>query len=150
MSHSSWSGAPRTLYAVHMHAHVPLSGSSAPLGRGHVHSEPQAGAPFAPPALQVYADRHRMALVGDLDVANAERLAGILGASPIEGDTCTLDLSGLRFADVAGCRAIARWARSLADAGIRVELRDAPPLVQRAWRLLALDRWARVAFTDAA
>ncbi|MGY1849216.1 MULTISPECIES: STAS domain-containing protein [unclassified Blastococcus] len=133
-----------------MHAHVPLSEGASPRGCDHVRPAAQLSAPSAPPAFRAYVDRYGIALVGDLDVACAERLAGILGAVPIEGDACTLDLSGLRFADVAGCRAIARWARSLADAGVRVELRDAPPLVQRAWQLLALDRWARVAFTDAA
>ncbi|MGY2003471.1 STAS domain-containing protein [Blastococcus sp. SYSU DS1024] len=128
-----------------MYAHVPLSGGSSPRERDHVRPER-----LGSPSFHAHVDRQPMALVGDLDVAGAQRLAEILGAAPVEGDTCTLDLSGLRFADVAGCRAIARWARSLTDAGVRVELRNAPPLVQRAWQLLALDRWARVAFTDAA
>ncbi|MDP5181972.1 MEDS domain-containing protein [Blastococcus sp. BMG 814] len=110
---------------------------------------PQVHAPGPPPAFQVYFDRHRVALVGDVDSVGAERLARVLATSPVEGGTCTPELSGLGFADVAGCRAIARWLRTLAGTGVRVELRDAPPLVRRAWPLLGLDRWAPVAFTTA-
>ncbi|MGY1724432.1 MEDS domain-containing protein [Blastococcus sp. SYSU DS0533] len=110
---------------------------------------PQVHAPHAPPPFQVFFDRHRVVVVGEVDLVGAERLFRVLATSPVEGGTCTLDLSGLGFADVAGCRAIARWARSLAATGTGVEVRDAPPLVRRAWRLLGFDRWAPVVFTTA-
>lgn len=110
---------------------------------------PQVHAPSAPPAFQVFFDRHRVAVVGDVDLVGAERLSRVLAGSPAGGRTRTLELSGLGFADVAGCRAIARWVRSLAATGVRVELRDAPSLVRRAWPLLGFDRWAPVVFTAA-
>ena len=101
----------------------------------------------AAPGFRLFSDGQRVALVGDVDVLGAERLARLLVSFPVAGSTCALDLSGLRFADVAGCRAIARWARSLADRGVRVELRNAPPLMERSWHLLALDELAPVSFT---
>lgn len=111
---------------------------------------PLVHSPGSPPDFQAFFDDHRVALVGEVDVLGAERLARVLAVSPVAGGGCTLDLSGLRFADVAGCRAIARWARGLADRGIRVELRNAPPLVRRAWHLLGLDEWVPVTFTSTA
>ncbi|MCF6508963.1 STAS domain-containing protein [Blastococcus sp. MG754426] len=110
---------------------------------------PQVHAPSAPPAFRAFFDRDRVVVAGDVDLVGAERLSRVLAGSPVEGGTRTLDLSGLGFADVAGCRAIARWVRSLAGSGVRVELRDAPPLVRRAWPLLGFDRWAPVVFTSA-
>ena len=103
----------------------------------------------SPPAFQAVVDGPRVALTGDVDAVGAERLGRVLAASPVNGGVCTLDLSGLRFADVAGCRAIARWARTRTAHGIRVELRNAPPLMERAWHLLALDEWVTVSFTGA-
>ncbi|MGY2067471.1 STAS domain-containing protein [Blastococcus sp. SYSU DS0619] len=103
----------------------------------------------SPPSFQAVVDGPRVALTGDVDALGVERLGRVLAASPVDGGTCALDLSGLRFADVAGCRAIARWARTRTERGIDVELRNAPPLVQRAWHLLALDEWAPVSFTEA-
>ncbi|MGY2085869.1 STAS domain-containing protein [Blastococcus sp. SYSU DS0539] len=100
-------------------------------------------------AFRASCDGLRVVLTGDVDAFGAERLGRVLAASPVDGDTCALDLTGLGFADVAGCRAIARWARSLTERGIRVELRNAPALVERAWHLLALDEWVTVSFTEA-
>ncbi|CCG03880.1 STAS domain-containing protein [Blastococcus saxobsidens] len=107
-------------------------------------------APGAPPAFQVFVDQQRIVLVGDVDALGSEQLARVLAASPVTGGTCALDLSGLEFADVAGCRAIAVWARGLAQRGVRLELWDAPALVRRTWQVLELDEWASVSFAPAA
>ena len=109
---------------------------------------PLVHAPGDPPAFQLFFDQHQVALTGDVDALGAEHLARMLASSPVvEGSTCVLDLSELRFADVAGCRAIARWARARAAHGVGVELRNAPPLMERAWHLLGFDEWAVVSFT---
>lgn len=111
---------------------------------------PMVHAPGAPPAFQVFFDQQRIVLVGDVDALGAEQLARVLATSPVTGGTRALDLSGLQFADVAGCRAIAGWARSLAQRGVRLELRNAPALVQRTWQVLELGEWASVSFAPAA
>jgi ABC-type transporter Mla MlaB component len=113
-----------------------------------VHPLVRASAP--PPAFQLFFDEQVVAVVGDVDALGAERLTRVLAGSPVRGGVRTLDLSGLQFADVAGCRAIAGWARSHTERGVAVELRNAPALVERAWHLLALDEWVSVAFTEAA
>jgi anti-anti-sigma regulatory factor len=50
-----------------------------------------------------------------------------------------LDLSLTEFVDVAACRVLARWAHDLRARAVQIEVRDASPLVQRMWRILALD-----------
>lgn len=111
---------------------------------------PVVHGPGALPAFRVFFDLKQIVLVGDVDALGAEQLARVLAASPVTGGTCALDLSGLRFADVAGCRAIAVWARGLAQRGVRLELREAPALVRRTWQVLELDEWASVSFAPAA
>ena len=102
---------------------------------------PEGAVPF-----QVFFDDHGPSLAGDVDTHGAERLARILAATPVSGGTCAVDLSGLRFADVAACRVLARWARELGDREVRLELWNAPRLLERMWHVLALDEWASVAF----
>ncbi|WP_431521223.1 STAS domain-containing protein [Blastococcus capsensis] len=111
---------------------------------------PVVRAPGAPPAFQVFFDQQRVVLVGDVDALGAEQLARVLATSPVTGGTCPLDVSQLQFADVAGCRAIAVWARSLTQRGVRLELWDAPALMRRTWQVLGLDEWASVSFAPAA
>ncbi|NEK85003.1 STAS domain-containing protein [Blastococcus saxobsidens] len=110
---------------------------------------PQVHAPTGTAPFQVFFDDRGPSLVGDVDTVGAERLARILAATPVSGGACALDLSGLEFADVAACRVLARWARTLGERGVRLELWNAPPLLERMWHVLALDEWASVAF-DAA
>jgi hypothetical protein len=41
----------------------------------------------------------------------------VLASSPTDGTSTLLDLGLLEFLDIAGCRVLARWARSLEDRG---------------------------------
>ena len=107
---------------------------------------PQVHAPAGTVPFQVFFDDQGPCLTGDVDTAGAERLARILAATPVSGGTCAVDLSGLDFADVAACRVLARWARTLCERGVPLEFWNAPPLLERMWHVLALDEWASVAF----
>jgi hypothetical protein len=60
-----------------------------------------------------------------------------------------LDLSRLEFVDVAGCRAIARWAGGQCARGVQVEVLGASRLFRRVWRVLDFDAVAAVTFTEA-
>lgn len=111
---------------------------------GGVH--PLVHAPVGAVPFQVFFDDDGLALTGDVDTLSAERLGRILDTSPTSGSTVALDLADLRFADVAACRVLARWARTLAARGVALELVDAPPLLARMWHVLALDGWASVTF----
>jgi STAS domain len=73
-----------------------------------------------------------------VDTFSADRLAHVLAASPVGATGAVLDVSLLEFADVAGCRALALWARGLADRSLPVEVRGASPLFRRMWDVLAL------------
>jgi ABC-type transporter Mla MlaB component len=97
-----------------------------------------------------FDDDDGLALAGDVDTLSAGRLAHILASTSTSGRTRALDLSDLRFADVAACRVIARWARTLAGPGVVLELDNAPPLLERMWHVLMLDEWAPVAFSPTA
>ncbi|RZU31986.1 MEDS domain-containing protein [Blastococcus saxobsidens] len=107
---------------------------------------PQVHAPTGTAPFQVFFDEQGPSLTGDVDTVGAERLARILAATPVSGGTCAVDLSGLSFADVAACRVLARWARTLGERGVRLEFWNAPALLERMWHVLALDEWADVAF----
>lgn len=113
-----------------------------------VHPQVHAATGTAP--FQVFFDEQGPRLTGDVDTLGAERLARILAVTPVSGRTCAVDLSGLSFADVAACRVLARWARALGERGVRLELWNAPALLERMWHVLALDEWASVAFGTAA
>ena len=115
---------------------------------GGVH--PVVHAPVGAVPFQVFFDDDGLALAGDVDTLSAERLGRILATSPTSGSTVALDLSDLRFADVAACRVLAGWARTLAARGVALELVDAPPLLERMWHLLALDERASVTFRPVA
>ena len=56
----------------------------------------------------------------------------------------------VEFLDVAACRVLARWAGDLHDRALPLEIRDASPLLQRMWQLLALDDVAPVVFAGSA
>jgi ABC-type transporter Mla MlaB component len=107
---------------------------------------PQVHAPAGTVPFRVFFDDHGPRLAGDVDTVGAERLARILAATPVSGGTCAVDLSELSFADVAACRVLAGWARTLGEQGVRLEFWNAPPLLERMWHVLALDEWASVAF----
>ncbi|RBY90407.1 hypothetical protein DQ244_13275 [Blastococcus sp. TBT05-19] len=110
-----------------------------------VHTTADDAVPF-----RLFFDGRRLVLAGDVDTLGAERLVRALRSSPVESGAPALDLTDLRFADVAAYRAIAAWARALADDGEPVELWNAPALLRRTWQLLGLDEWASVSFPSTA
>lgn len=99
---------------------------------------------------RLFFDGDGLALSGDVDTLSAERLGRILATSPTGGSTVALDLADLRFAGVAACRVLARWARTLAARGVALEMLNAPPLLARMRHVLALDEWASVTVGPAA
>jgi ABC-type transporter Mla MlaB component len=99
---------------------------------------PQVHAPLDPPSFRIWFEGTRVALAGVVDTFAADRLARILAGFPLCGSAAVLDLSRLEVADVAGCRALASWARTLAERGIRLHVEDAPSSVVRIWRLLGM------------
>jgi anti-anti-sigma regulatory factor len=108
-------------------------------------------AAYAPPGLapfHVFFDGDALALAGSVDLADADRLARVLADSP-SAPAAVLDVTRLTFVDVAGSRAIARWAGDLRRRGVTVEIRGASRLFRRIWRVLALHDVASVTFAGA-
>jgi anti-anti-sigma regulatory factor len=107
---------------------------------------PQVHAPLDPPSFRVWFDDNRVAVGGTVDTFGADRLARVLAAFGPGTGTMVLDLSELEFADVAGCRMLGCWARSLAERGTRLRIQGAPRAIVRIWRLLGMDDAAPVTF----
>jgi hypothetical protein len=103
---------------------------------------PLVRAPEGVPPFQVFHDGNGVVLTGSVDTFTAGRLGSVLAESP----ATVLDIGRLSFIDVAGCRALATWAQGLDRP---VEVTGASRLLQRVWRLLALDQLAPVDFTAA-
>ena len=101
-------------------------------------------------SFRIFFDDDRIVLAGSVDTFSADRLARVLAASPVDATGAVLDLSLAEFLDVAGCRVLARWAGDLNDRALPLEIRNAAPLLQRMWRLLALDAVAPVVFAGSA
>ncbi|SDE98293.1 anti-anti-sigma factor [Blastococcus aurantiacus] len=97
---------------------------------------------------RLFFDADRVVLTGSVDTSTAGRLATALAGTPT-GRSAVLDLGGLEFVDVAGCRALAGWAIALRDRGVPLEIRGASALVQRIWRILGFSDIAPVTFADA-
>jgi len=107
---------------------------------------PQVHAPLDRPSFRIWFDDTSVVLAGTVDTFGAGRLGRVLATSPVAGPTAVLDLSGLDVVDVAGCRTLAAWARSLGDRGIRLRVQGAPRAAVRIWRLLGMDEQAPVTF----
>jgi anti-anti-sigma regulatory factor len=107
-------------------------------------AHPAAHAPAGLAQFHAFFDGDVLALAGSVDLSDADRLARVLADSP----SVPLDLSRLEFADVAGSRAIARWATELRDRGVAVEIRGASRLFRRIWRVLGLAEVASVTFAE--
>ena len=74
---------------------------------------PLVRGPEGVPPFQVFHDEARVVLTGSVDTFTADRLGRVLADSPAARPSAVLDLSLLEFVDVAGCRAVARWAQGL-------------------------------------
>jgi anti-anti-sigma factor len=70
-------------------------------------------------------------LSGEIDIRTSDTFQAAISAAA-SLDDCTIDVTGLRFIDVAGMRALALAARS-APGGIR--LNGASPVLRRLWQL---------------
>ena len=112
-------------------------------------NHPLVHAPDGFSAFRVFFDDGRLAVAGSVDTFGADRLARVLASSPVSGTTVPLDLGRVEFIDVAGCRAIATWARELRERSVQVAVVGASRLVQRMWRLLSLTEVAPVTFWEA-
>lgn len=75
-------------------------------------------------------------LVGELDVADAERVRGVL--CECAGPTVVVDLGGLTFLDSAGLRALLQAREAHLDAGHRLVLHGAHPTVRRVFGIAGL------------
>jgi hypothetical protein len=98
------------------------------------------------PTFRIFFDDDRIVLAGSVDTFSADRLARVLASSPVDAAGAVLDVRLTEFLDVAACRVLARWADELHDRAQPLEIRNASPLLQRMWRLLALDDVAPVVF----
>jgi MEDS: MEthanogen/methylotroph, DcmR Sensory domain len=102
------------------------------------------------PGFRIFFDDDRIVLAGSVDTFSADRLARVLASSPLDAVGGVLDLRLTEFLDVAACRVLARWAGDLRDRALPLEVWNAGPLLQRMWRLLALDDVAPVEFARSA
>ena len=100
-------------------------------------------------SFRLYADGDHLSLVGTVDVFSVDRLTRVLSATRVKDDGIVLDLTGLDFVDVAGCRALARWAAGLDPGQVSVEVVGASSLLRRMWDLLHLGRLAPITFAEA-
>lgn len=97
-----------------------------------------------------FFDDGAISLAGDLDTFAAEHLGRALAGMPVTGPVVRLDLSGLDFVDLAGCRVVAGWARTLADRPARLEVTGASRLLRQMWTLLGYAaELGHVTFPDA-
>lgn len=86
-----------------------------------------------------------IALDGELDMAGSELLGRLLRSASAEMSGGLLDVSGLRFVDIVGLRAVADAAIALADLTSRpAVIRGASPAFVRLWHLLGLQEECRV------
>jgi hypothetical protein len=107
---------------------------------------PLVRAPEGVPPFRVFHDENRVVLAGSVDTFTAARLGRVLAESPAARPATVLDLGLLDFVDVAGCRALARWAAGLEEP---LQVTGASVLVRRMWPLLGLDELAPVVFEGA-
>jgi ABC-type transporter Mla MlaB component len=102
-----------------------------------------------PPPFRLWFDSGRIVLAGEVDTFGAARLERLLGATHVRTPVVTLDLARLHFIDLAGLRALARWARNLSGRAARLELVGAGRLFRRMWDLLGPAGMPEVSFSEA-
>lgn len=81
-----------------------------------------------------------LCLGGEIDLACAGTIGDLVADAARDATEPVLDVSGVRFVDVAGLRAVVHGARALAGRDERARIRGASPALRRMWRLLDLDR----------
>jgi len=88
---------------------------------------------------EVREGRHTLVLRGELDIAAAARLEAALREVTANGTTAmTLDLSGLKFMDSTGLRAVL-LAKEMSDShGCELSIVPGPPEIQRIFEMTAL------------
>lgn len=84
---------------------------------------------------------------GELDFTCSDTVRTLVDACIADLREPELDLTSLRFCDVAGARSIAMIARRMAEVHERVVLRGASMPFRRLWSLADLDRLAPVVMT---
>jgi anti-anti-sigma regulatory factor len=100
-------------------------------------------------SFRLFVDGDRIALAGSVDTYSADRLARVLSSARVHTGGVVLDVASLDFLDVAGCRAIARWAAGLWARSVPLEVIGSSTLLPRIWKVLDLDRLAPVTFSEA-
>ena len=91
--------------------------------------------------LEDHADgpRHRVALAGEMDIANAHRLLETVETLCAGGaEEVLLDLRELTFVDSTGLRTLAECQRRCAEHGCAFALTPGPPPVQRVFEVAGL------------
>jgi len=115
---------------------------AAPAGdarrRSRVHDALAAG------QLSIRSERqgstHVVAVVGELDVATAQRVEDELRTvEATDVEQVTVDLAGLTFVDSSGVHLIARAEERCRTTAKRLGLRPGPPLIQRVFALAGAD-----------
>jgi ABC-type transporter Mla MlaB component len=110
---------------------------------------PLLRAPEEISSFRLFTDGDHLSLAGTVDVFSVDRLARVLSATRVKDDGVVLDVAALEFVDVAGCRALARWAAGLPPRQAPVEVIGASALLRRMWDLLHLGRLAPITFSEA-
>lgn len=91
--------------------------------RFHVHAGPEGEIAFS----------------GEIDLECSGTVAQIVTAAARDLPSPVLDVSGLRFIDVSGMRAVAAGAREMSSSTAPVQIRGASPVFKRMWELLGFD-----------
>jgi anti-sigma B factor antagonist len=81
----------------------------------------------------------RIAVTGEIDIADAEALRELLVEAAAEAREVEVDLRGVRFVDSAGCRALVQSAEQARSAGGRIRVVVAEGPVRRVLQLLDVE-----------
>ena len=74
-------------------------------------------------SFRLFVDGDRIALAGSVDTLQRRPAgAGARRGTDPRTDGVVLDLAALEFVDVAGCRALARWAAGLEERSVPLEV----------------------------
>lgn len=89
--------------------------------------------------LQTAVGKNVLLLVGQVDLANADLLASALRTATEQmAQVFWVDMGGLSFLDITGCRALVEGTAGFRDAGGSLRLASPQPAVRRVLRLLGV------------